>query len=598
MNNSSIGGSGKEYNLPPAAAAASGVDAPSETDGISVLPPEIMSQVFTLLDSSDVRSTSLVNRSWNVNTIDKVKHEEMKLLQSYSKFLADNLDEEKNPFEKKELLRLSEDNHILNCDSLGEIKVCLLKVRDNIESQLLKLDHEDLENLRELTKNEDMPGLFEAIYDHVDVLKSLREAILINEPIQQSFALQKICKKLVELGEFDKALDVARIIPVGAHADAMLADICNELVDGGHFEKAIKIASTIQTYGVNWTPFENICRGLTESNKFDRAMEVASNLDTNRLRSHAFQGICMSLYSSKQFDKAIEVADRIEEDGLRGVVLQRISQDLLSSGKLEEGIRLAQTIPTVDIRSYALEQICLVLEGEERIDELIEVAVSIPNAVIRDSLLRDVSRRQYKKNQYDNAVKVARSIVGNQSLQENTLGEIAELLVSKGEIGKALEISESMSIQRIKLAIHLAVCQEHAKQGQTEEAKDVANNIPDPRLRAQAFANICHILLAKDINEAKNFAASISDEGVRQYMYGLISSHLFDKGKLMEAAEVANLIPVLNETDDYKAKILAPIARRLLKFNKKDDAMTIINSMPEGRVKNTILYGLDRKDGD
>ena len=214
---SSIGGSWKGYNPPPAAAAASGVDTAGETNGISVLPPEMLSQVFTFL-GNDIQSAALVSRGWNAQAIDNIKRKKMELLQSYSKFLADNLDGEKHPLEKKELLRLSEDNQILNCDSLGEIKIFLLKVRDNIESQLSKLDQNDFRNLRQLAKNENIPGFYKVIFDHVVIKKSLIKANYIQDPVQKSLALKKICKQLVRLGELDKALDIARKIPICAHS--------------------------------------------------------------------------------------------------------------------------------------------------------------------------------------------------------------------------------------------------------------------------------------------------------------------------------------------------------------------------------------------
>ena len=537
MDNSSIGGSWKGYNPPPAAAAASGVDAAGESNGVSVLPPEILSQVFTLL-GNDIQSAALVSRSWNAIAIDNIKRKEMELLQTYSKFLADNLDGEEHLLEKKELLRLSEDTHILNCDSLSEMRIFLLEVRGNIESQLSKLDQNDFNKLRELTKNIVMPGLLKVIFDYVDVVNSLNEANLMQNPFPKSLALQNICKRLVELGEFDRALEVAHAIPLigaGSYSDSILADICREFVERGHFEKAIEIARSITH---NWKVFEEICWSLTQANKVDRAMEVASNLDTENLRSYAFRGICLSLNSSLQFDRAIAVANRIEEDDLRGGILQRISNDLLSSGKLEESKRLAMTIPTVYCRSCALEKICMVLGEQERIDELIEVAGLIPDAFIRDSLL-----------------------------------------------WQAQQISEAMFIRRIKLTPHLVACIEHAK--------EVANNIPDRRLEMEAFANICHILLAKYINEAKNIAASIIDEGIRQYMYGLISFHLFSKAILMTAADVTNLIFILNETDDYKAMVLALIVNRLVKLNRKEDAIILIDSIPEGRIKNRVQYMLD-----
>ena len=329
MNNSSICGSWKGYYPPPAAAAASGVDAASEVDGINVLPPEILSQVFTFLGRNDVLSASLVSRSWNAIAIDYVKRREMELLQIYLKFLADNLDGEKYPFEKNELLRLSKDKHILNCDSLGEIKMFLLEVRHNIESQLSKLDQYDFNKLRELTKNEKMPGLFKVIFALFDVVNSLHEANLIQEPLLKTFTLFYICKNLIELGELDKALAVARRrIGARSHYDVILADICSELIDRGHFEKAIEIAGSIQKYCLDWGKvFQIICWSLAQVNKVDRAMEVASNLDTKRLRSYAFKGICMSLYSSNQFDKAIAAFGKIEECDVRGVVLKIISNE-------------------------------------------------------------------------------------------------------------------------------------------------------------------------------------------------------------------------------------------------------------------------------
>ena len=402
MDNSSIGGSWKGYNPPPAAAAASVVDTAGETDGISVLPPEILSQVFTLL-GNDIQSAALVCRSWNAIVIDNVKRKEINLLQSYSKFLADNLDGEKHPLEKKELLRLSEDNQILNCDSLGEIKIFLLKVRSNIESLLSKLDQNDFNKLRELTKNENMPIFFKIIFDYVVIAKALNEAILEQNPLLKLCALQLICKRLVELGELDKALDVARAIRVGKYADEMLANICRKFVERGFFEKAIEIASTIQSFYVKWTSFKEICWSLTQANKVDRAMEVAGNLDTKYLRSFAFWGICLSLNSSKQFVKAIAVAHRIEEVDLREVVLQGIHNGLFYSGKLERINRLVERShrlawKPIGIRLFLLERIRFLLEEQERIDNSIKVPFSILNASARDSLLRQVLEISYAKS--------------------------------------------------------------------------------------------------------------------------------------------------------------------------------------------------------
>ena len=349
MDNSSIGDSWKGYNPPPAAAAASGVDAASETDGINVLPPEILSQVFTLL-GNDIQSAALVSRSWSAIAKDNIKRKEMESLQRHSKFLADKLDGKKYPIEKKELLRLSKDNQILNCESLGEIKIFLHKVRHNIGSQLLNLDYNDFRNLRKLTKNENMPAFFKTIFDQVNMVKSLNEANLIEDPFAKSNNLQIICMKLLKLGEYDEALKVAHTIPIGGRgvigecSDAKQANICREFLDRGHFEEAIESASKIVLCSLREKVFETICWSLTQANKVDRAMELARSLDVKILRSNAFQGFYMVFNSGSQFDNAIAVANQIDEDVSRRLLLQRTSNDSQEVWQRRNGLECEEDV--------------------------------------------------------------------------------------------------------------------------------------------------------------------------------------------------------------------------------------------------------------
>ena len=141
------------------------------------LPLELFEKILSYLDPKDIQSTCLVSRFWRVLSINALKHKISSQIIQFVNFLGVNINQKSYPTQREELLKIIDENAILNSDNLGQIKSAALATREKTLNALKYLEDADLKNLETLATNEIKPVLFENIFNWAKIYQKFEKDI-------------------------------------------------------------------------------------------------------------------------------------------------------------------------------------------------------------------------------------------------------------------------------------------------------------------------------------------------------------------------------------------------------------------------------------
>jgi len=281
------------------------------------------------------------------------------------------------------------------------------------------------------------------------------------------FALKDIVTELAKIGEFEKALEIARSMDETEYLrSADLIIIGSELAKVGEpyehiFEEALETARSISGEDSSLDlslVLSGIAIELAKVGEFERALEFAWNVDNDNevAFSDALSEIAIELAKAGKLEKALETARSITHtlySRLR--TLESIAIELVKARELEEALKVARSItseqenPSVlHIRSRVLSIIGAELAKMEKpykhlFEESFETARSISDGFeqslkARSDALRDITPELAKAGEFEEALKTARKI-SDEYIQSLALSDIASELAKATLKKKAIE---------------------------------------------------------------------------------------------------------------------------------------------------------------
>lgn len=401
------------------------------------LPLDILKKILSYLDKTSMQSASQITKHWNHAFLDLTKQIELSKIQKFRNFLSNNsntsyITQREELFSAGKMAQIfdSEKNLTQVKSSICELKEDILKILKDIDIQDLcklnilfkdevkpKLFEEDIFELAQINQRIDQANLKEcAEKDRLlwDISKELTKDGYFDKAIEvahmiskdKSFALFEIFNQLMkennigkatevvkkiyaddkdphyirliqnkflECGYFDKAAEVAHMLPDEKQKFAALLNICNQSIEKGLIDKAIEVANTIPDNEKNST-FYYICNQLVEKGSIDKSIEVANTIPSDFKKNDAFSCICKKLIEKDYLDKAIEIAHIISDNPLKHEVIMNSVDKLLESNNINKIMEIVNTFSENPIKFCVLKKSIDKLVESNLIDKAIEVA--------------------------------------------------------------------------------------------------------------------------------------------------------------------------------------------------------------------------------
>lgn len=254
---------------------------------MKALPSEMFVQILLNLSDKDKENASLVNKEWNLATIDTDIRQEQKIVENLLNFIIDNLDAEKNVDILKVLKNLRDTlainlkNKVTNLEGIKKFAIrCVKKSCLGIKEDLMrilknkKFDLKELENLEVLSKD-----------------------IGITFPFADFFFMAKIEKKIY----------IAEVLPNGRplhQKDKAFGEIAEELALAGYYDKATELVRRISPLFEN-VAFADISRSLSAKRDFENAIIFVGRITRRHLMYAPLEWFIITLIKDRNFDPSL-----------------------------------------------------------------------------------------------------------------------------------------------------------------------------------------------------------------------------------------------------------------------------------------------------
>ena len=285
-------------------------------------------------------------------------------------------------------------------------------------------------------------------------LKALAEeaeqnAKQVRNPYQRKFALETVCRIWMDLGEIERAWELAQKIKKSQRLHALMGEFAVLFAKQGDVQRALSIASQLpdkwaqeseEAGGLPFPPqfgigssldkllttrqevLKAVAEELAKQGKFDEAMEIAKSLENEAVRTEvleklvdARERIGMSPAVTKAAEKTLQFAKDLERRlGAYGL-LKPLTQPLEQAVNLSKELNAARKLPDDWLKVTRLSQIAMRLAYQNRKKEakaVLSEATACINKIkspqAKLSALREVAKCWRFLGEYEMAEKLER----------------------------------------------------------------------------------------------------------------------------------------------------------------------------------------------
>lgn len=461
------------------------------------LPTEILALILSKLSNpQDHLSSSKVNLRWKNVIVDIVKRKTALSIKNFIEHIINNI----NKRYRNEIHYLSliiQKSHLGNSVDLLEIKSSSIYIEKEISDILIKLTKDELSHLSSTINNPELQA-YKNIFKLASLYKELKEVkavrfYVIPEDIN---TLQRICKELLDLNDFNKA-----------------------------FEVFIEGECTGQCC---WTDEFN--RILNNPTDVTDALTFVSSLKespTNKILSNnIFKYVSLILLQKGEYDLALSCIKNIKEIDI--IIKTDICERLLFSGKSNLAQQIITDLHLEEIWSNIIKR--LSVRGD------IEVVIGIIKTLPTERNFRF----DFTKSFFDALVRVfkhdmnsgMRSGMRDPALQLEACRRIISLLAGSDEgLRQSLQIDTCLKlcVNRLQLAVSLV-------ETLSEENRSLALRLMSKKFVVKVTSNLSNISShSENLFNAEYLAQLISDDEFIDQAIRDIALAYIEKGSLSTA---------------------------------------------------------------
>lgn len=439
--------------------------------------------------------------------------------------------------------------------------------------------------------------------------KAVKCAYEISTGQTKSSAYTELASAYFKLGLIDQANDLlnealtcARSVKSDKSKSEALVEISNELFDQMKVKEAEIVLEEAKEsamrlgkeFGDQSLALKAIYTEMAKQGKTQKALLSVRELDNN------FEDKSLALYSifailndqgkieeaSFVLKEALECARNIGLKEWKQTALIEISAELTKLGKIEEASALIdESVREIKLMSggtgneMVTKDIINKIASLGKYKEAIECLESIPTEMQRSSALKDISKQIYVHGEIDQALDCAHQITNTKEKCEALL-VISTGLYNKGNAELAIQvIHETFDFAR-------SIVDEHVK---IEAFKEIASHLDIQ----EAFKEFVHLM-----KESLELFWGVTIEEERNYVLRDISIQLASNGEISQALDLARSISTIREKGTALKVIYCKLAKKGL--NKQAEAVLLeslqcARSSAEGSIGSQLLMDISKE---
>ncbi|MBD2462585.1 hypothetical protein H6G89_16210 [Oscillatoria sp. FACHB-1407] len=468
--------------------------------------------------------------------------------------------------------------------------------------------------------------------------RSLQSVQAIPNPnaYRKAAAIERIASLYAQIGQVDRALQVARLIE-GTYQPNVTLAIANQYAELGQIDRALEVLQSVRlpeqkapalaaiAGRVTAQQPQRAAQLYTQAVTTARASQNAEVLATVALRyveagglvatadetiqaianpgvqAPALGAIALAYARAGQEDRAdarltqaIERLGTIPEGGDRLPVLQRLIDQAAQSGRYDYALRIAETIQPGESAPFerveVLTQLAERAIAAHRHDAALQIIEQIPPSFAswRDRLYPPILRELVQTESLDQAIAIAQQETADPSFQPRMLAVIAAQAKRMGQteqsttlFNRAIQLANQIDYASTQAEVLGAIAQAYLTAGQPEQATQWLNQtiataqaIEDVPSRSHTLRTIAEQLTFANYHRAAiQVAEAIPDASERLAKLNEAME------KAIHAGDVTTLLTVLNRLDNpvLKTRWLIALADRHRQFGEVTQARTMLN---------------------
>lgn len=298
----------------------------SEETGLSPfeqLPKENFVEIFRYLNLDDLKSVRLTSK--RLKDVIKI---------TTKKNLADHLVAFASMI--KELKYLPQDKEV--CDIITSIKESVVcndgKVDELIGVIIGSISKE---------KGEE-EYILEFLYQFTELMgdENRRRHLDCISKLDDSDILSIIERMLKDKDNLSEAEKLAELIANYPEKNKAIEVVATALAKAGEFDRAIELAKLNKSSLGKSITFEAIAKELLKAGELDRAIELAESITWDDHRNRTRTAIVKELLKTGEFDRAIKLAESITDDAYKTPVLKAIATELAKNGNVGGALEIVK----------------------------------------------------------------------------------------------------------------------------------------------------------------------------------------------------------------------------------------------------------------
>ncbi len=391
----------------------------------------------------------------------------------------------------------------------------------------------------------------------------------------------------------------------------LLAEIAAKYSELGQYNRATQIAETLEDSSSKALALVEISNNLTEAGDVNRAEQVFSQalLVISAIhysqKAAALPEMAISFARHGQVDRAeqmlslaLQSTQTIKDDRAKNFNLAQIALKLAEAGQYNRATQVIQLIQNDHQQDSFYNsfwyRIPIVLAEAEQVSQVLQVAQAIKDNARKADILYHTAVRLAEAGQFDQAMQVAQSIEDNplkaSALQAITAGrndmailpEISLKLTASENISDVLQVVVTINNESVKAMALRDIALKLTSQGQASQAWEVVRAIQDDSTRGLALSEIVLKLTeAKQFPRALQIVQAIEDIPEQDWEADMsiaqITFKLAQAGQFSQALQVATTI----KKDSYKVLSLINISDQYIEAGQTDKASELLSQAVE-----------------
>jgi tetratricopeptide (TPR) repeat protein len=507
--------------------------------------------------------------------------------------------------------------------ALGDLAKQLMQVADSRAPAVLNLALDAAQNLPDgYWKNSALSDLSWLLAQMGDPQQAQVVAQSIPDADYRARALSKLAAQLVQVADsrapavLNLALDAAQNLPDGwpkSEKSSTLSSIAEQLVQVGDYQQALEVTQSISNVRSQTGALIKLVEQLVQVGDYQQAQAVAQSIREATDRVSTLSKLAEQIAQSGDYQQAQEVAQSISDEGWQSSALSKVVRCLIQAGDYQQAQAVAQSIRNTSSRVSALSDLAAQFAqmGDSRVSALLSLALEAAQTISDDvywksEALINISGQFAQLGDYQQAQAVAKSI-SDADYRVRALGKLAAQLAQMGDYQQALSLLnialnavESINNNRNKSSALSNLAKQFAQLGAYQQAREVAQSISDEYSKSSTLSDIAeNFAINGAYRQAQEFAQSIPDTRSRVSALSKLAEQLAQVGD-NQAQTVLNLA-LAGQTNTHahtQAKALIELAGRFAQVGGNqaqvffDQAFDAAQNIPREDSKSSTLSDL------